>query len=92
MRLIIFIICNNILFIDSHMPFSLRFNTMFVCLCNQVTTHDIEQVMAEGNLSFEEVQQELGVADCCGQCEDFARNLVNENATKVKSDLFYEAA
>jgi len=65
---------------------------MFVCLCNQVTTHDIEQVMAEGNLSFEEVQQELGVADCCGQCEDFARNLVNENATKVKSDLFYEAA
>lgn len=65
---------------------------MFVCLCNQVTTHDIEQVMAEGNLSFEQVQEELGVANCCGQCEDFARGLISEKAVELKSDLFYEAA
>ncbi|MFC3152943.1 bacterioferritin-associated ferredoxin [Litoribrevibacter euphylliae] len=65
---------------------------MFVCLCNQVTTHDIEQVMAEGNLSFEQVQEELGVANCCGQCEDYARELISEKASEQNSDLFYEAA
>ena len=65
---------------------------MFVCLCNQVTTHDIEQVMAEGNMTFEQVQEELGVANCCGQCEDFARDLVSEKAEEQASDLFYEAA
>ncbi len=65
---------------------------MFVCLCNQVTTRDIEQVMAEKAMSFEEVQEHLGVATCCGQCEDFARNLVNENASKLEGEAFYEAA
>jgi bacterioferritin-associated ferredoxin len=65
---------------------------MFVCLCNQVTTHDIEQVMAEKAMTFEDVQEQLGVATCCGQCEDFARNLVNETATKLNHDVFYEAA
>ncbi len=65
---------------------------MFVCLCNQVTTHDIEQVMAEGNLSFDQVQELLGVANCCGQCEDYAREFISEKADEQKSDLFYEAA
>ncbi|GAA3925651.1 (2Fe-2S)-binding protein [Litoribacillus peritrichatus] len=65
---------------------------MFVCLCNQVTTRDIEQVMAEKSMSFEQVQEELGVANCCGQCEDFARNLVDENNAKLSDDMFYAAA
>jgi bacterioferritin-associated ferredoxin len=48
--------------------------------------------MAEGHLSFEQVQEQLGVADCCGQCEEYARDLVSEKQETIKSDLFYEAA
>jgi bacterioferritin-associated ferredoxin len=65
---------------------------MFVCLCNQVTTHDIEQVMAEEAMTFEQVQEKLGVANCCGMCEDEARGLVDQNNAKASEDCFYEAA
>lgn len=65
---------------------------MFVCLCNQVTTHDIEQVMAEEAMTFEEVQEKLGVANCCGMCEDEARGLVKKNNDLSKEACFYEAA
>lgn len=65
---------------------------MFVCLCNQVTTEDIEQAMIDGNQSFEQVQEQLGVADCCGQCEEFARDFISEKTEEQKAELFYEAA
>ncbi|ARU55838.1 bacterioferritin-associated ferredoxin [Oleiphilus messinensis] len=65
---------------------------MFVCICNQVTSKEIRQAVESGNHSFDAVQEMLGVASCCGQCEDYARNFVDELNGNASVDLAYCAA
>ena len=51
---------------------------MIVCVCHAVSDREIRRVVAEGASSFGEVQHLLGVATCCGRCEDCARALVDD--------------
>ncbi|MBS0316269.1 MAG: (2Fe-2S)-binding protein [Proteobacteria bacterium] len=48
---------------------------MIVCVCHRISDREIAR-QAHAGLSFDEIQLELGVATCCGQCESCARDLV----------------
>lgn len=50
---------------------------MYVCLCNQVTDHDIrDAVVNEGARSMRDLQRRLGVASTCGCCAPCAREVL----------------
>lgn len=61
---------------------------MIVCVCNKVSDRDIVAAIEAGADSVEDIQIQLGVATCCGQCLDYAESLVAD----VKQGLFYNAA
>lgn len=46
---------------------------MIVCICHRVSDRDIAQAARQGCASFDELQDELGVATACGTCGDCAR-------------------
>ncbi|HRW71653.1 (2Fe-2S)-binding protein [Ottowia sp.] len=50
---------------------------MIVCVCNRVSDRDIAR-HAHAGMGFDDIQLELGVATCCGRCEDCARELVEQ--------------
>ncbi|MGH8225531.1 MAG: bacterioferritin-associated ferredoxin [Gammaproteobacteria bacterium] len=52
---------------------------MYVCICNAVTDHRIREAVAEGKVSFEILQETLGVANCCGCCESEVREILAES-------------
>lgn len=45
---------------------------MYVCLCHAVTERKIQQAVAQGTSSFQDLQASTGVATCCGACIDYA--------------------
>ncbi len=47
-----------------------------VCTCMGVTVGDIREAIENGASDFEEVQETTGVSDVCGQCRDYAENVV----------------
>lgn len=49
---------------------------MYVCICNAVTDGEIREAYAAGAHTFDALQDELGVATCCGCCEPTARDLL----------------
>ncbi|MBN3725770.1 (2Fe-2S)-binding protein [Burkholderia sp. Ac-20379] len=52
---------------------------MIVCVCKSVSDRKIRASLAEGVDSFDELQFELGVASCCGKCEESVRELMAEH-------------
>ena len=57
---------------------------MYVCLCNAITDRQIRECVDRGATSLCKVQAHLPVANCCGQCEDTAREVIESN---VESQL-----
>jgi bacterioferritin-associated ferredoxin len=53
---------------------------MIVCICHRVSDRDIERAALQGCASFEQLQDELRVATCCGLCRDCARDTFHEHA------------
>lgn len=49
---------------------------MIVCVCKSVSDRKIRAAIAEGADTFEELQFELGVATCCGKCEESVREVM----------------
>lgn len=49
---------------------------MIVCVCRRISDHQIRQAAAEGAVSLECLQFELGVATQCGRCADCATSLL----------------
>ncbi len=45
---------------------------MIVCVCRRISDQQIRQAAAEGAVSLECLQFELGVATQCGRCADCA--------------------
>jgi bacterioferritin-associated ferredoxin len=52
---------------------------MFVCICNAISDRQIRAAVDHGAASLAEVQCKLPVANCCGHCEDTARQVVDEH-------------
>jgi len=46
---------------------------MIVCVCRRVSDRDIHRAARDGVASFDDMQDELGVATACGACLDCAR-------------------
>lgn len=49
---------------------------MIVCVCKSVSDRKIRASIAEGADTFDELQFELGVATCCGKCEESVREVM----------------
>jgi bacterioferritin-associated ferredoxin len=49
---------------------------MIVCVCKTVSDRKIRAAIAEGIDTFDELQFELGVATCCGKCEESVRQVM----------------
>lgn len=59
---------------------------MIVCVCRRITDHQIRQAAADGAVSLECLQFELGVATQCGRCADCASHvLCDARAAKAES-------
>ena len=41
---------------------------MYICVCNAVTDTHINEAIAEGVRTLEQLQEKLPITDCCGQC------------------------
>lgn len=52
---------------------------MIVCVCKSVSDRKIRAAIADGMDSFDELQFELGVAMCCGKCEESVRDVMAES-------------
>ena len=51
---------------------------MYICICKAVTEKQIQQHLAEGVNSYQELRERTGVATQCGKCEGCARALWSE--------------
>jgi len=59
---------------------------MIVCVCRRITDHQIRQAAADGAVSLECLQFELGVATQCGRCADCASHvLCDARAAKAEA-------
>ncbi|STZ76409.1 (2Fe-2S)-binding protein [Bergeriella denitrificans] len=52
---------------------------MFVCICNAVTDRDIKESIAAGASTMNDLQNQLGVATCCGCCSELASSFLSAN-------------
>lgn len=50
---------------------------MFVCICNAITDHDIKASIAAGATTMNDLQDQLGVATCCGCCSELAASFLS---------------
>ncbi|MBN8726958.1 MAG: (2Fe-2S)-binding protein [Xanthomonadales bacterium] len=55
---------------------------MYVCICNAVTDRAIRQA-AESGHSFVELSRATGCSDCCGNCEELAREIFDTAAARA---------
>ncbi len=63
---------------------------MIVCVCRRITDHQIRQAAADGAVSLECLQFELGVATQCGRCADCASSvLCDARAVKAESRVVH---
>jgi bacterioferritin-associated ferredoxin len=56
---------------------------MIVCVCRRVSDHAIRSAAADGAMSLECLQLELGVATQCGRCADCAVRVLDEARGRV---------
>ena len=49
---------------------------MIVCVCRRVSDHQIRRAAADGAMTLECLQFELGVATQCGRCADCASRVL----------------
>lgn len=52
---------------------------MYVCLCNGISDRQIREAVERGCASLGDVQARLPVANCCGQCEDTAKEVIDRH-------------
>lgn len=57
---------------------------MIVCVCRRVSDRDIERHVRNGCETFDELQMDSGVASCCGQCTDCARDTFESARANAK--------
>jgi bacterioferritin-associated ferredoxin len=58
---------------------------MIVCVCKSVSDRTIRSSIANGVDSFDELQFELGVASCCGKCEESVRDVMLQSGVCASS-------
>ncbi|MCF7520707.1 (2Fe-2S)-binding protein [Neisseria sp. ZJ106] len=56
---------------------------MFVCICNAITDREIKETIAAGASTMGELQDQLGVATCCGCCSELAASFLSATNTQT---------
>ncbi len=56
---------------------------MIVCVCNNVSDREISQAVEFGAASMDDLQRDLGVATCCGQCHSCAKQVLETALSKA---------
>lgn len=51
---------------------------MYVCICRQITDHQIRDLCRGGASKLTDLQAKLGVGSECGKCSKLAQTIVNE--------------
>ncbi|MCH7670582.1 MAG: (2Fe-2S)-binding protein [Proteobacteria bacterium] len=51
---------------------------MYVCICRQITDHQIRDLCRGGASNLTDLRAKLGVASECGKCGKLAQTIVNE--------------
>lgn len=62
---------------------------MIVCVCKRISDSHIRAAIHAGAGDFEAVQAQLGLSTCCGRCEGFARDLINEQVGSKAPVMFF---
>ena len=52
---------------------------MYICVCQAITDRQIKSAVESGIDSVEALKETLGVASCCGSCEQDAEKIVAEH-------------
>jgi len=58
---------------------------VYVCICNQVTDHEIHGAAHLGVSTMDELAETLGVGTCCGRCRECAQQVLCEGVAAVKT-------
>ena len=45
---------------------------MYICVCNAISERQVQDAIAQGAADLSDLQAQLGVATCCGQCAETA--------------------
>ncbi len=45
---------------------------MYICVCNAISERQVQEAIAQGAADLSDLQAQLGIATCCGQCADTA--------------------
>lgn len=51
---------------------------MYICLCNGYRESEVRDMARKGYTAAEEAYEALGDGPCCGQCVDFAQEIMDE--------------
>lgn len=51
---------------------------MYICICNSVTDRDIAAAVDDGARTLTDLELQLGVGTCCGQCRGKARECLRQ--------------
>ena len=51
---------------------------MYVCICRQVTDHQIRDICRGGSSNFTDIQAQTGIASECGKCGKLDQTIVKE--------------
>ena len=51
---------------------------MIVCVCNNISDREIAQAVELGAASMNALRADLGVATCCGNCQDCAHDVLQQ--------------
>jgi len=51
---------------------------MYVCICRQITDHQIREACRGGDAKLADIRAKLGVASECGKCGRHARSIISE--------------
>lgn len=63
---------------------------MYVCICNAVTEHQIEEAVRSGARTLADLRRDLGVSAECGACATYARECLEHAKQQQRADARIE--
>lgn len=59
---------------------------MYVCICMNVTSQDIQDCYQTDANSVEEIMEKTGAGTCCGSCQDYLEMMIQKiQSSKLSS-------
>lgn len=58
---------------------------MYVCLCNGYRESELRDMARKGYAVAEEAYEAMGDGPCCGQCVDFAQEIMDEERVSPRA-------